>query len=265
MNQKISASRLSGKTVVITGGAGLIGRGFSRACAEEGAALAILEIDQAAGQKLAESLIKDTNNRKIISVKCDITDEKSVKAALKKVQQHFKRIDVLVNNAYPRNKNYGRKFEQATHKDFCENIDAHLGGYFLVTREVVVIMKKQKTGNIINMGSIYGFSAPKFDIYKGTNMTSTVGYSVIKGGVINFTRYLATYLGDYNIRANSLSPGGVFNNQPKKFIKQYSQRVHLGKRMAKVEDLIGPFLFLASDDSRHVTGQNLVVDGGWSL
>ena len=126
-------------------------------------------------------------------------------------------------------------------------------------------MIKQNYGNIISMASIYGFSAPKFEIYEGTDMTMPVEYAAIKGAIINLTKYLASYLGKYNIRANAVSPGGVFNNQPEKFIKAYSKNVVLGRRMANQDDIVGALLFLLSDASKHITGQNIIVDGGWTI
>ena len=177
----------------------------------------------------------------------------------------FEKIDALVNNAYPRNKNYGRKFEAVSFEDFCENVNMHLGGYFLITKEISKVMIKQNHGNIINIASIYGFSAPKFEIYDGTDMTMPVEYAAIKGAIINLTKYLASYLGEYNVRVNAISPGGVFNNQPENFVKRYSEKVVLGKRMANTDDLTGVLIFLLSDASKYITGQNIVVDGGWSL
>jgi len=124
---------------------------------------------------------------------------------------------------------------------------------------------KQNYGNIIFMASIYGFSAPKFEIYEGTEMTMPVEYAVIKGGIINLTKYLASYLGKYNIRVNAISPGGVFNNQPKEFVEKYCKYVKLGNKMANVNDLTGVLIFLVSNASKYITGQNIVADGGWSL
>ena len=126
-------------------------------------------------------------------------------------------------------------------------------------------MIKQNYGNIINMGSIYGFAAPRFKIYEGTGMTNTVEYADIKGVIINLTKYLASYLGKYNIRVNCISPGGKYDHQPEAFLKKYSQKVLLEKRMGNVDDLTGALLFLLSDSSKYITGQNIVVDGGWSL
>ncbi len=126
-------------------------------------------------------------------------------------------------------------------------------------------MMKQLSGNIINIASIYGFAAPNFEIYEGTDMTVPVEYAAIKGAVINLTRYLASYLARYNIRVNCISPGGVFDKQEESFVRKYSEKVLLDKRMASPDDLVGILVFLLSDKSKYITGQNIVVDGGWSL
>ena len=134
-----------------------------------------------------------------------------------------------------------------------------------MTKEISKVMRKQNYGNIVNIASIYGFSAPKFEIYERTDMTIPVEYAAIKGAIINLTKYLASYLGRYNIRVNAISPGGVFNNQPENFVKKYSDKVILGKRMANTDDVVGVLLFLLSDASKYITGQNIVVDGGFTL
>ncbi len=243
----------------------MIGRAFSKACAEGDANIIIVDTDEEKGMKLAGKIKKETKNKNVIFQKCDISDEDNIKDLIEIVLRKFKKIDALVNNAYPRNKNYGRKMEDVSYKDFCENVNWHLGGYFLIAQKIAKVMKKQNYGNIINMGSTYGFSAPKFEIYQGTSMTTPVEYSAIKGGIINLTRYMASYLGKYNIRVNSISPGGVFDGQPKSFVKKYSEKVILGKRMANTDDLTGVLIFLLSEASRYITGQNIVVDGGFTL
>lgn len=257
-------SGLKNKTIIITGGAGLIGSAFSKACAEHGANVVIVDIDER-GNELAKQIKKETGNNNIFFQKCDITNINNIQSLIETILNKFGKIDALVNNAYPRNKNYGRKFEDVTYEDFCENVNMHLGGYFLITQQVAKVMMKQNYGNIINMASIYGFSAPKFEIYEGTDMTMPVEYAAIKGAIINLTKYLASYLGGYNIRVNAISPGGVFNNQPESFVKKYSEKVVLEKRMANTDDIVGVLIFLLSDASKYITGQNIVVDGGWSL
>lgn len=244
----------------------MIGTAFCRACAENGAKVVIVDTNPKTGRNLASRLARDTKNKNAMFQKCDITKPSSVRKAIKDILKKFKRIDALVNCAYPRNKNYGRKFEDVTYEDFCENLSSHLGGYFLMTKEVSRVMKEQKAGSIVLMGSIYGIVAPKFEIYDGTPMTMPVEYAAIKGGIINLTKYLASYLGPHGIRVNAISPGGVFDNQPESFVKKYVEKVRLApQRMAKQEDIAGALLFLFSDASAYITGQNIIVDGGWTI
>ena len=257
--------KLKNKTIIITGGSGLIGSAFSIVSAKYGANVVIIDIDKKKSDNLVKQIKEKTGNCKVIYLKCDITNLNDIKKTINMILNKFGEISVLVNNAYPRNNNYGKKYEDVTYGDFCENINLHVGGYFLITQQVSKVMIKQNCGNIINIGSIYGFAAPRFEIYKGTKMTMPIEYAAIKGAIINLTKYLASYLGKYNIRVNCISPGGVFDNQPESFVKKYSQKVLLGKRMAKTDDLTGTLLFLLSDVSKYITGQNIIVDGGWSL
>ncbi len=256
---------LHNKVVIITGGAGLIGKSYVEVCALYGANVYLVDVNDESANKVVVDVKKKTKNQNVFYQKCSIVDKGDIKKLIDVVLMRYGRIDALVNNAYPKSKNYGRKFEDVTYEDFCENLDLHLGGYFLMSGEVSKVMMRQKSGIIVNMGSHYGFVAPRFEIYEGTAMTMPVEYSAIKGGIVNLTRYLASYLGKYNIRVNAISPGGVFNNQPKSFVKRYEQRVLLGKRMANVDDLAGVLVFLLSDASRYMTGQNVVVDGGWTI
>jgi NAD(P)-dependent dehydrogenase (short-subunit alcohol dehydrogenase family) len=256
---------LKNKTIIITGGAGLLGRAFSKACAESDANVIVVDIDEEKGNDLVKTLKKETKNSNIIFQNCDITITRDIQRLIDETLGKFGKLDALVNNAYPRNKHYGKIFEDIDYKDFCKNVNMHLGGYFLMTQQVAKVMTKQKHGTIINMASIYGFAAPRFELYEGTKMTVPVEYAAIKGAIINLTKYLASYLGKYNIRVNAISPGGVHDNQPEKFVKAYTKKVVLGNRMANVDDLTTVLIFLLSDASRYITGQNYIVDGGWSL
>ncbi|NKQ38594.1 MAG: SDR family oxidoreductase [Methanosarcinales archaeon] len=256
---------LKDKVVIITGGCGLIGSAFCNECAMNGASVVIIDINEKLGNELVKSIQKETKNENILFQKCDITNKEDIKNSIENILKKFGKIDALINNAYPKNINYGRKFEDVTYEDFCENVNMHLGGYFLITKEVSKVMINQNYGNIIFMASIYGFSAPRFDIYEGTEMTMPIEYAVIKGGIINLTKYLASYLGKYSIKVNAISPGGVFNNQSKEFVEKYCEYVKLNDKMADVDDLIGVLIFLLSDASKYMTGQNIIVDGGWSL
>jgi len=251
--------------VVITGGAGLIGKGFARAVAENGGIAIIADLDADAGNKVKDELSTELDTDNIDFVEVDITSKESVSEMVKVLLNKHASIDGLVNNAYPRNSNYGRKFEDVSYEDFCENLNLHLGGYFLMCQEISKVMVQQNRGVIVNIASIYGFMAPRFELYEGTDFTSPVEYSAIKGGLLSLTKYLASYLGKHDIRVNALSPGGVYNNQPESFVSQYASKTIIGNGMAEPDDLTGALVFLLSNASKYITGQNIVVDGGWSI
>ncbi len=258
-------SDITDAVVIVAGAAGLLGKGFCRAIAGAGGTVVIADYDRDAGSSLEASMNDYFKREAALFVHTDITAIDSVKAMIETTVGKFGKVDALVNTAYPRNRHFGKPFEHVTYEDFCDNVNKHLGGYFLVTQQVVRTMMKQGYGNIVNIASIYGMIAPRFELYEGTAMTVPVEYAAIKGAIIQMTRYLASYLGPYNIRVNSISPGGIFDNQPENFLKRYNQRVVLGKRMADVGDIAGVLLFLLSDASRYMTGENLVVDGGWTV
>ena len=134
-----------------------------------------------------------------------------------------------------------------------------------MSREISRVMVNQKSGVIVNIASIYGFMAPRFELYENASFTSPVEYSAIKGGLLSLTKYLASYLGKHDIRVNAISPGGVYDNQPESFVTQYSKKTVIGNRMAESDDLTGALVFLLSNASKYITGQNIVVDGGWSI
>lgn len=260
-----SQCSLQGKVVVVTGGAGLIGRGFVRAVIQSGGTAIVADSDEVAGRRVVEELSAELQTDRIEFLEVDISLKDSVCGMVETILVQHQRIDGLVNNAYPRNKNYGRAFEDVEYEDFCESLSLHLGGYFLMSKEVSKAMVRQRSGVIIFIASIYGFMAPRFELYENTGFTSPVEYSAIKGGLLSLTKYLASYLGKHGIRVNALSPGGVYNNQSAAFVDQYIKKVVIDQRMAEPEDLTGALTFLLSDSSRYVTGQNIVVDGGWSI
>ena len=255
---------LGPKVVVVTGGAGLIGREFVRAIAEAGGIAVIAELDADAAESAKAGIEKELPAARVDIVQMDITSKTSVTAAIEQLAAKHGRIDALVNNAYPRNKSYGRKVEDVEYQDFCENVGMHLGGYFLASQQFLEFFRRQGYGNIISMSSIYGVVAPRFEIYDNTPMTMPVEYSVIKSGILHLTKYFAKYYKGNNIRLNCISPGGVFNNQPQEFVNRYNAHA-LTKGMIDNADLSGTLLYLLSDDSKYVNGQNIIVDDGWSL
>jgi len=244
------------KVAIITGGAGLIGREIAKGLLDFDAIVYIADTSEEA----AKALLGD-GGAKFINL--DITDEFSIKNAVDEIVRSEGHIDILVNSAYPRTSDWGLKLEDIPFQSWTENLNKHLGGYFLACRTVAEHMKSERGGSIINLASIYGSVGPDFSIYEGTPMTMPAAYSSIKGGIIAFSKYLATYYAKNNIRVNSLSPGGIFDNQPSAFVERYSLKTPLG-RMAKPAEIVGGTVYLASDASSYVTGTNLIIDGGWT-
>lgn len=244
------------KVAVVTGGCGLIGKEIVNALSDFGAIVYAADIDD----KKAAGLPRKSNIKYIY---LDIGSEDSVKKAMEGVTRKSGRIDILVNSAYPKTPDWNTRFEKVPFDSWKENVNSHLGGYFLCCRSAAEIMKKRKKGSIINLSSIYGIRAPDFRIYEGTKMTMPVAYSAIKSGIIALTKYLSSYYGKYNIRANAVSPGGIFDNQNPHFVRKYIKKTSL-VRMGKPSDVAGAVVYLASEASSYVTGCNLVVDGGWT-
>lgn len=255
---------LNGKVIVITGGAGLIGRNFVRCVAEHGATAIVADVNKEAGNGFVDGLKKDNSQVKVEFAEVDITVKESLADMISYLHGRYGRIDALVNNAYPKNKNYGRKFEDVTYDDFCQNISLHLGGYFLASQQAAGYFKKQGYGSIINMASIYGVVAPRFGVYEHTNMTMPIEYAAIKSALVHLTKYLAQYFKGDNIRVNCISPGGILDGQPIEFLKRYNSFA-ASKGMLDAKDIQGVLLFLLSDMSKYINGQNIVVDDGWSL
>jgi NAD(P)-dependent dehydrogenase (short-subunit alcohol dehydrogenase family) len=251
------------KVIVVTGGAGVIGRCFARCIADNGGIAVVADIDFDAAECLAREWGEESLG-KIEAARLDITSKESICALITDLRRRHGRIDAVVNNAYPRNGNYGRKLEDVTYRDFCENVDMHLGGYFLVSQQFCLAFRDLGGGNVINMSSIYGFMAPRFDVYSGTTMTMPIEYAAIKAGIIQLTRYFAQYYKAASIRVNCISPGGILDGQSSGFLEKYDAHC-ASKGMLDADDVAASLIFLLSDGSRHITGQNLVVDDGYSL
>jgi NAD(P)-dependent dehydrogenase (short-subunit alcohol dehydrogenase family) len=252
---------LHDKVAVVTGGAGLIGSAICHAMTKAGANVVIAENDKAKGIEL-QNQIKDSGlNAEFVDM--DVTVDDSVISGINEVVKKFGKIDIWINNAYPRTKDWGAKFENINMESMRKNVDIHMNSYFLCCQKVMEEMKKRRTGVVINLGSIYGVLGPNFSIYNGTEMTMPAAYSLIKGGIVNFSRYLATYYGQYGLRVNAVCPGGVFDNQNPTFVEKYNKLVPLN-RMANPEDISWPILFLCSDAASYITGQVIMVDGGLS-
>lgn len=264
---------LKDKVAIVTGGVGLIGAEFCKTLAEAGAAVAVVDLNASASQGIVDTLTKSGYNA--VAVATDITKPDSVNAMVDKVISTFGRLDVLVNSAAldpkfdPTAAEKGiapGAFEDYPLSDWNAAMNVNLTGMFLVTQACVKQMLKNKKGSIINICSTYGLNGPDQKLYikDGKRVAyKPVYYTVTKAGVMGFTKYLAAYYAETEIRVNALTPGGVYNNHEEYFVKNYSAKTILG-RMAKKDEMNGALLFLASDASSYMTGNNLIVDGGWT-
>ncbi len=265
---------LRDRVAVVTGGVGLLGTEFCKTLAEAGASVAVVDLNGDAAKKVADALTKDGYRAKAIQT--DITKPDSVSAMVASVLSNFRRLDILVNSAALDPKfdpDAAAKgiapgaFEDYPLEQWNAAMNVNLTGMFLVTQVCVKPMIAQgKKGSIINICSTYGLNGPDQRIYikDGKRVAfKPVYYTVTKAGVMGFTKYLAAYYAGSEIRVNALTPGGVFNNHEDYFVKNYSAKTILG-RMAKKDEMNGALLFLASDASSYMTGNNVVVDGGWT-
>ena len=265
---------LTGRVAVVTGGVGLLGAEFCRTLAEAGAAVAVVDLNASASHGTADSLAK--SGYKALAVPTDITQPESVNAMVEKILSEFGRLDVLVNSAALDPKfdpDAAKKgimpgaFEDYPLDLWNSALNVNLTGMFLVTQACVKPMIAQgKKGSVINICSTYGLNGPDQRIYikDGQRVAfKPVYYTTTKAGVMGFTKYLAAYYAGTEIRVNALTPGGVFNNHEEYFVKNYSAKTILG-RMAKKDEMNGALLFLASDASSYMTGNNVIVDGGWT-
>jgi NAD(P)-dependent dehydrogenase (short-subunit alcohol dehydrogenase family) len=257
---------LNGKTALLTGAAGYLGREFALTLTELGADLILTDINS---QKLIE-LQNDIHNsygRSPQVIVCNLSNNLERHEFLQQVNSSFTKIDILINNAaYTGASNlagWNASFEHQSVSAFESALDLNLTSVFEITRGLVDQLKRSGNGSIINIASIYGLYAPDYSLYADTDMHNPAGYAVSKAGVIQFTKWLAATLGP-TIRANSISPGGIYRDQNQDFVARYSNKTAL-KRMAKEQDISGVLAFLASDMSGYMTGQNLIVDGGWGI
>ena len=254
---------LSNKVIILTGAAGLLGTEYAHGLSQAGANVVLADLNFDKCKKLSLNLNKkyDVNS---FPIKLDVTKINSINTMIKAVIKKFSKIDILINNAYFSEAGYTKiKFENYDLDIWKKGLNVNLSGIFLCCQQIGKIMKKQKKGNIINISSIYGIVAPDQRIYGNTKIIKSAMYSVTKSGVLNFTRYLASYWRQDGIRVNTLSLGGVEENQNIIFKKNYSNKTMIG-RMAKKDEYVGGLIFLSSNASSYMTGSNLVIDGGWT-
>lgn len=250
---------LKGRIAVVTGGAGpQFGSSISEALAEAGATVIVASRNMENNHRFVAGLNErgyDAHPEEL-----DITNTESIGSMKQRVMDRFDRVDILVNSAVV---GRGGGFDEQTPDYWAASAQGNMVGLFALCKAFVPVMAERGGGSLINISSIYGVVANDPGLYEETGMKQPPDYTYVKGGMINFTRYIATYFGKQGVRANCICPGGYFNEQPGPFVQRYEHRVPLG-RMLNNEDLKGAVVFLASDASRYVTGVSLMVDGGWT-
>ena len=256
------APDLSGKRVILVGATGVLGRAFARMLAEAGARLTLADLPTTAVRELAAKLGARAAH-------VDVTDEESVVAAVSGAVAAYGGLDGAVGNAAITSEalmaddDAFPSFDTYPLDAWRRTLDVNLTGSFLVAREAGRAMKESGGGSLVLTSSIYGVAAPDHRIYEGQPFRSFAGYSASKAGIVGLARWLATWWATEGVRVNALSPGGVYNGQPDEFVERYSIRTPVG-RMAESDDVTGALRFLLSDASSYCTGQNLIIDGGWT-
>jgi len=253
---------LGGRVALITGGAGHIGRAMAAALAELGAAVALVDIDRVAAERAAAEI-----DGQVRAFAVDLADEAAVAALPSKVADCLGGLDILVNNAAFVGASglagWVTPFAEQSAATWRLALEVNLTAAFALTQAATPLLAASGHGSVINVASIYGVLGPDMGLYEGTSMGNPAAYAASKGGLIQLTRWLSTVLGAQGIRVNAISPGGVARGQPDSFRDRYILRTPL-KRMAVEEDFKGVAAWLASDLSAYVTGQNIMVDGGWT-
>lgn len=254
--------RLDGKTAWIVGGLGLIGWQISRAFAEAGANVLIIDNNDSHFASVRDGY---EFRSRIDFVQIDISDLDHLSSNFSQIRQTRSSPDVFVNSSYPRTRDWGKStFSEINLESLRRNMDMHLNSYLWSAREAAEQMVDSGTsGSMILLGSTYGVVGQDLTVYKGTHMGENMTYSAIKGGIVNYSRLLASYYGQFNIRVNCLCPGGIFDNQNPEFVANYEKKTPL-KRMGGPDEIASVALFLASDAASYVSGSTIMVDGGWT-
>jgi len=253
---------LDGKVIIITGGMGLIGKAFAEATVQFGARVVIADREDAGSEEHAENLSKRFK-REMLGVSIDVAKRKDVEKLKKVTLEKFGRIDGLVNCHQNKTAKFFAKFEEYKDEDWDAVVETNLKGTYLTCQIIGSYMAEKGSGSIVNMPSTYSVVAPNQNLYKGTSLGCPAAYSASKGGVMALSQYLSTYWADKGVRVNQITPHGVWNNHEEAFENNFSNFSPL-KRMSYNHEVAGAVVFLLSDASSYVTGDNIRVDGGWT-
>lgn len=250
---------MKNKNIIIVGGCGQLGSNFVKFLSDLGHSIIIADNNVLVGNNLVA-----TTKKNVKFIKCNVNKDKDIDNLIKSSKKLFKSIDAVIYLSYPRSKGWGTPFESIKRKYLIEDLNNNIGSSIIFSQKIIKFFLKQKYGNLIHFSSIQGIAPPKFDHYDGTKMTSPIEYAAIKSGIILVTKYLAKLYKKKNIRVNCISPGGIFNNQDSKFLKKYKKTCGT-KGMLDPEDLNSAIVYLLSDGSKYINGQNIIIDDGWSL
>lgn len=257
---------MKGRIAIVAGGAGHLGIAMGEALAEAGALVVILDMDTERSEKVANQFIeKYGGEHRGLTV--DLANKESISTVPQYIAEHFGRLDVLINCAALVGssglKGWARPIKEQDIHTWEKALEVNLTGAFYLIQKCLDLLEHSKAASIINVSSIYGVAGQKTSMYEGMDYLTPAAYSASKGALVQLTRYLATVLAP-KIRVNCISPGGIERNQDEVFVKRYSYLTPM-MRMGIEEDFKGVTHFLASDLSAYVTGQNIIVDGGWTL
>jgi len=262
--------RLDEKIAFVIGGMGLIGREISMAFASSGAKTVVFDLEKQQSVDFEEELRE--LGYELFFKPFDISDMGRLEENFSRFIQEIGCPDIFINCSYPITEDYGKSsFREVTLASFKENVDIHMNSYsWLAHLAAKAMVERGIGGNIIQLGSIYGIVGQDQMVYKDTDMHENMTYAAIKGGITNLTRQMASYFGQFNIRVNTLSPGGLIGHvagksdtQNSNFVKQYSEKTPI-KRLGSAEEVASTALFLASEASSYITGATIMVDGGWT-
>lgn len=253
-------------TVLITGGAGFIGAAVSEEMARLNSDLILVDINKKNLDALKKKLCSKYDC-KVDIFNCDMSNINELSSLVSQISKKYKRIDTIINSVgmvgTDKMKGWNTGFDNQGIEAWQKCLDINLSSIFFLIQKLYKKMQKSDNASIVNISSIYGISAPDWELYKGTNINNPGAYSVSKAGVVHMTRWLASTLSP-KIRVNCVSPGGVYRNQSEKFVKKYKSRTLLN-RMATEKDIVGPVVFLSSSSASYITGENVIVDGGWTI